>query len=328
VTRSLYGLLKGCYVAMAVAGPAIAPAVAQPRDANSPLKIVVPFSPGSGTDVIARLVGKALGDQLKRQVVIENKPGAAGTVAAQAVLAEPADGHTLMMVSSAFAVLPASGRKLPFNPEADFETVGVVARSANVLITSKATGFASVADLVRAGKSKADGLTFASSGVGSGTHLNAEYFVSVSGIRALHIPMRGGPEIMGEIIGGRVDFAFVPPSQIAPIGADKFTALAVTGANRVASVGQVPALAEAGFAGFEYHLWYALLARAGTPAVALDPVHVALPRAMGDAAVVTGFQALSIEPQSLVKAAARDFVRDEIAKNRSLVKARGIQLND
>lgn len=300
----------------------------QAAQANQALRIVVPFSAGSGTDVVARLVGKALGEVLSRHAVIDNKPGAAGTVAALAVLSEPTDGRVAMMVSSAYAVLPVSGRKLGFDPDADFEALGIVARSANVLIASKASGFRSLADLVRAGQSKAEGLSFATSGIGSGTHLNAEVFASASGIRTLHVPMRGGPEIISEIVSGRVDFAFVPPSQIAALAGDRLTPLVVTSRRRLRTLPEVPTIEESGYPGFEYHLWYGLLAKSGTPAAAIEALQQALPKAMGDAAVVSGLHAAGMEPMSLVGPAARAYLRAEIERIRQLVNSRGLKLQE
>ncbi len=302
-----------------------APAAAQ--TGARPVRIMVPFSPGSQTDLVARLIAKSLEQHLEQPVIVENRPGAAGTVAAQAVLAQPADGHTLMMVSSAYAVLAASGRKLPYSPERDFDIVGVVARSANVLIASKASGFRTVAEIVAAGKAAGrPALNFGSSGVGSGTHLNAEYFATATGIRTVHIPLKGGPEILNEVMSGRVEFAFVPPSQVLSSGTERLSMLGITGQKRVRQLPDVPTVNEAGVKGFEYYLWYALMQKSGTPPAAAQRLSVALARSLVDPAVMQPFDSLGIEGMRLNLEAARGFMRTEIAANKSLIQSRGLQI--
>lgn len=292
-----------------------------------PVRLIVPFSPGSQTDLVARLIAKPLEQHLKQPVIVENRPGAAGTVAAQAVLGQPADGHTLMMVSSAYAVLAATGRKLPYNPERDFDTVGIVARSPNVLIASKASGFRSVNEMVAAGKAAGrPALNFGSSGVGSGTHLNAEYFASATGIRTVHIPLRGGPEIMNEVMSGRIEFAFVPPSQVLSSGTERLSMLGLTGQKRVRQLPDVPTLTDSGLKGFEYYLWYGLLQKSGTPPEVAQRISVALARVLIDANVMQTFDALGIEGMRLNLDAARAYVRKEIVANKALIQSRGLQI--
>ncbi|MDB5849052.1 MAG: extracytoplasmic binding receptor, partial [Rhodoferax sp.] len=194
-------LLSIAVASLAVsAGPT---AIAQ-ENSGKTVRIVVPFSAGSQTDAIARMISKPMSDYLKQPVIVENRPGAAATIGAQVVLNEPAEGNTLLFVSSAYAVLPSSGIKLPYDPTKDLQAVSIVARSPTILIASIASGFKTTSDLLAAAKAKPGSLNFASSGIGSGTHLNAEYLANLGGFQAVHIPLKGGRDMITEIVANRV----------------------------------------------------------------------------------------------------------------------------
>jgi len=295
---------------------------------SRPLRIVIPFSAGSQTDVIARLMSRPMSERLKQTVVVENRPGASGTIGAQAVLADPLNGNSLLFVSGAYSVLPVSGLKLPYDPAKDLQAVAIVARSPLVLIASKATGFKSVNDLLKAAKAKPDALSFASSGIGSSTHLNAEYFANAAGFRALHIPLKGGRDMLNEILANRVDFAFLPPSDLVGFGPDKVTQLGVTGKQRVALAPDAPPIAESGLPGFEYFLWQALLVKADTPAARLAGLHDAIMHALAEPEVAKRFDDLGIEALKLDVNGSRGFVAQQMASNAELVKSRGLKLSE
>lgn len=308
---------------------ALAAPWAQAQEGSSKIvRIVVPFSPGSQTDVVARLIAKPMSEYLKQSVVVENRPGAAGTIGAQVVLNEPADGNMLLFVSSAYAVLPSSGMKLPYDPTKDLQALSIVARSPTVLIASVASGFKTTGDLIAAAKAKPGSLNFASSGIGSGTHLNAEYLANAANFQAVHIPLKGGRDMITEVVANRVDFAFLPASDLVGFGPDKLTRLGVSGSQRVRLAPEVPPIADAGLPGFEYFLWQALLLKANTPQPAVDRMAAAVAKGLADQAVVKGFQDLGIDPMKLDVAAARQFVSDEMAKTSALVKSRGLKLSE
>jgi len=295
---------------------------------SRPLRIVIPFSVGSQTDVIARLMSRPMSDRLKQTVVVENRPGASGTIGAQALLTEPANGNSLLFVSGAYAVLPVAGLKLPYDPAKDLEAVSIVARSPLVLIASKGTGFKSLSDLLKAARAKPEALSFASSGIGSSTHLCAEYFANAGGFKALHIPLKGGRDMLNEVLANRVDFAFLPPSDLIGFGPDKVTQLGVTGKQRVPLAPTAVPIAESGLSGFEYFLWQALLVKAETPAARLSALHGSIMYALADPEVAKRFEDLGIEALKLDLNGSRSFVAQQMASNAELVKSRGLKLSE
>jgi tripartite-type tricarboxylate transporter receptor subunit TctC len=303
----------------------VAPLRAQWLDA-SPLRIVVPFSAGSQTDVLARLMAPLISGRLNQAVIVEDRPGASGILGAQTVLADPPTGNSLLFVSGAYAVLPVSGLKLPYDPAKDFEAVAIVARSPLVLVASKATGFKSLSDLLKAAREKPDALTFASSGIGSSTHLNAEYFAHAAGFKALHIPLKGGPDMLNEILANRIDFAFLPPSDLIGFGPDKVTQLGVTGRQRVPLAPAAPPIAESGLPGFEYFLWQALLVKSQTPAGRLADLHASIIRAVDDPEVTRRFHELGIEALKLDLKGSRDFIAQQLASTAELVRSCNLRL--
>jgi tripartite-type tricarboxylate transporter receptor subunit TctC len=243
------------------------------------------------------------------------------------VLGEPADGNTLLFVSSAYAVLPSSGLKLPYDPVKDLQAVSIVARSATVLVASTQSGFKTTADLIAAAKAKPGSLNFASSGLGSGTHLNAEYLASAAGFTAEHIPLKGGRDMLTEVISGRVQYAFLPASDLKGFGPDQLTRLGVSSKERVKLSPEVPPIADSGLPGFEYFLWQALLLRSNTPAPAVERMGKAIAHALADPAVQKGFQELGIDPVNLDVNGSRHFITDETNKTTELVKSRGLKLS-
>lgn len=293
-----------------------------------PVRIIVPFTAGSQTDVVARMISRPMADYLKQTVVVDNRPGATGTIGAQSLLADPADGATLLFVSSAFAVLPSSGLRLPYDPVRDVQALSIVARSPTVLFASKASGFKTTAELVAAAKAKPGSLNFASSGIGSGTHLNAEYLANAAGFQATHIPYKGGRDMLAEVVANRVDFAFLPASDLVGFGPDKLTMLGVSGKQRIRLAPDVAPIAESGLPGFEYFLWQALLLKAQTPQPAVDRMASAVAYALADPAVAKGFQDLGIDAMKLDVNGSRQFVSDEMAKTSALVRSRGLKLSE
>jgi len=301
--------------------------IASAQESTRPVRIVIPFTAGSQTDVIARLISQPMSNYLKQPVIVENRPGAAATVAAQSVLAEPADGHALLFVSSAYAVLPHSGMRLPYNPAKDLLAVSIVARSPTILFASTATGFKTTADLIAAAKAAPGSLNFGSSGIGSGTHLNAEHFASAAGFQATHIPYKGGRDVVTEVIAHRVDYGFLPASDLVGFGPDKLTMLGVGSKDRIRQFPNIPPIADSGLPGFEYYLWQALLLKAGTPAATFDRINRAIATALADPAVVKGFSDLGIDAMKTDVAAAQQFLAEDMRKTGELVKSRNLKLS-
>ena len=242
-------------------------ATAQERYPQRPLRIVVPFAPGGSTDIIARLLGERLADALGQPVVIENRPGAAGNIGAEAVAKSPPDGYTLLMATTGvMAINNALYKNIGYDSARDFDDVVFVASISNVLIVAADSALHSVPELVAVAKRSPGKLTFASSGAGSSTHMSAELFKSMAGVDLLHVPYKGSGPALPDLITGRVSMMFENmPGAIPYIRAGTVRALAVTGLRRASALPDIPTVAESGVPGYESLSWIGIAAPAGTP---------------------------------------------------------------
>src|SRR5690349_2130271 len=239
---------------------------AQDAYPNRPLRIVVGFTPGGGPDITARHVAQRLAESLGQQVIVENRPGAGGTVAAGMVARAAPDGYTLLSVSSAHAIAAAIYPKLPYDTFADLSGVTLTATSKYVLVAPPSLGIKSVSDLVAAAKAKPGQLNFSSAGVGSGTHFAGEMFRSMAGIDVVHVPFKGIPEALGDTMTGRVQFFMAPiANSVNLVREGKLVGLAVSSARRDPLLPDLPTVAEAGVPGYESILWFGLLTSSGVP---------------------------------------------------------------
>src|SRR3954468_5667881 len=239
-----------------------------------PIRMLVPFSTGSQTDILARWVGEKMTEDWGQQVVIDNRPSAGGTIASQYVLGAEPDGHTLMMVSTGHAGNATLYSKLPYDTVRDFSGISRVASVPNLLVVAPSLGPKSVKELIAYAKANAGKVNFSSAGIGSGTQINGEMFKLAAGIQATHVPYKGAPEALNETIAGRVEFCFTPVLVAAgQVKAGRVTALAVSTAQRSPMFPNLPTVAEAGIAGFEYDQWYGLLASSKTPRALVDTLN-------------------------------------------------------
>jgi tripartite-type tricarboxylate transporter receptor subunit TctC len=293
---------------------------------SKPVKIVVPFTAGSATDILARTIGQRLGETWGQTVVVENRTGAGGTIGANAVAKSPPDGATLMVHSSGHAANPFIYATLPYDTLKDFVAVAPLAGPPNVLVVSPASGYKTMADLLADAKKRPGAINFASAGIGSGTHFNAEKFRLAAGIDVLHVPYKGTPEAMTETMTGRVQYFFSPISAALPqVREGKLLALAVSSAKRSSLLPDVPTVAEAGLAGFEYNLWVGVFAPAGTPADVVDKIGRSVNRALGEADVKERMTKLGAEAMSMTPAEFDRFVRAEMDDAGKIVKAAAIK---
>jgi tripartite-type tricarboxylate transporter receptor subunit TctC len=293
---------------------------------SKPVKIVVPFTAGSATDILARNVGQKLGELWGQPVVIENRPGAGGTIGAAIVAKSPADGYTLMVHSAAQAVNPAIYPDLPYDTTKDFVEVATLGGQPNVLVVAPATGYRSVADLVAAAKKAPGTLNYGSAGTGSGTHINGEKFKLAAGIDVLHIPYKGTPEALTDTMAGRVTYFFSPISAALPnVKEGKLVALGVSTGKRASTLPNVPTIAESGLPGFDYNLWIGMFAPAGTPAEVVDKINADVTKVLQMPDLRERLAALGAEPMVMTPAEFRKFMRDEIEDSAKVVKAAGIK---
>ena len=254
--------------AAGVSAGASAPATAaEPAYPTKPIRMIVPFTPGSATDIIARIIGPKLAESLGRPIVMDNRPSAGGIVAFNIVAEATPDGHTLTTTGSNFAGSAALyAAKLPYDPVRDFAGITQIASTPLILVVAPSLGAKSVKELIAIAKQKPGQLNFGSTGLGSGPHYGAALFNLTADINAVHVPYRGSPESLTDLMAGRVQYVLSPVLAASPlIKGGRLLALGVTTVQRAPALPEVPTIAEAGLAGFEYQGWYGLLAPGKTP---------------------------------------------------------------
>jgi tripartite-type tricarboxylate transporter receptor subunit TctC len=235
------------------------------------IRIIVPISTGSTTDVVARIVAEGMRASFGQSVIVENRPGAGGTVGSTVVAKAAPDGYTLLVVSSAHTSNPVLYSKLPYDGIADFKGVSMLASMPQILVTAPSKNLKSVADLVERARAKPGTLTYGSGGVGSAVHMNAEQFRAMAKFEALHVPYRGTPEVVTDLISGAIDFSFIPAGNVlGAIREGRLLALATGTEQRSRLLPDVPTTVEAGIAGSSYGPWIGMFAPAGTPPAVLD----------------------------------------------------------
>ena len=296
---------------------------------RQPVRLIEPFGAGGGPDIMARALSRKLSELWGRSVTVENRPGAGSTEGPALVAKSSADGYTLLVNTSAQAYSAALVKNLPYDPLNHFIPVAPLTSQPYVMVAGMLTGFATVGDLVAAAKAKPGELKFGSSGIGTGTHLGAEKFNLQADIRAVHVPAGAAHAIADTIAGavvGRTDYLLAPISlALAEIRAGRLRALGVTTKRRSCLLPEVPAIAEAGFARFDYPIWYGVWAPAGTPAGIVDKLAKDIARAlaapdMRDSLAQHGADAMSMTQPEFAR-----FVRRESEGAASISKAAGIQ---
>jgi tripartite-type tricarboxylate transporter receptor subunit TctC len=299
-------------LAAAMAAPC---AHAQPQKFPSkPIRMIVPFSAGSQTDILARLIGQKMNENWGQQIVVDNRPSAGGTIAAGIVATAPADGHTLMLHSVGHAINASLYTKLPFDTLRDFAGVSQVASVPNVLVVAPSLGVKSVKDLIALAKQKP----------GAITHINAEQFKVAAGINVVHVPYKGTPETLTDTMTGRIQFFFSPLVPATPfIKEGRLLALAVSTAQRSPVLPDVPTVAEAALPGFEYDQWYGILAPRATPKPVLDQLSKEIARILDLPDVRKTFQTQGAVAKPSTPEQFDAFIRVEIDKLAKVIKAAG-----
>ena len=293
---------------------------------DRPIHLIVPFTAGSGTDIIGRTVGEALSKNLGQPVIIDNRPGAGGTVGAGVVARSALDGYTLLVHSAGHVANPAIYSSLPYDTLKDLSCVTPLASLPNVLVVPPQRGWKSVKDLVAAAQAKPGALNYGSAGVGSATHMNAEIFRQAAKFDAVHVPYKGTPEAMTETAAGRIDFFFAPLSSALPlVKAGRLQALAVGTATRSPVLPNVPTTVEEGYAQSEYVFWVAMIAPSGTPRAIVDKLNAEVVKALNTPAVKEKLEFLGAEPMPMTPTACDAFFKSEVARMEAVVKSAGIK---
>ena len=245
------------------------------------IKIVVPFAPGGGTDVVARTLAQEMAKELGASVIIENKPGAGTILGTQLVAASPADGYTLLMGTFANAVNPSLNPKLPYDAHKDFAAVGLLARSFNIVVVNPTSPHKSIADLIAAAKAAPGKLSYGTYGTGTSAHLAGELFKHMAGVNLTTVPYRGAAPAITDLMGGQIDVIFTTVASAASlVEAGQLRAIAVTSAERSPAFPQLPTVSEAGVSGYAAEAWYGLYAPAKTPPEIIDRLNKSAAKAV------------------------------------------------
>lgn len=312
---------------VAVAALASMPAIAEePWPKGKPLRILVGFTAGSATDVMARAISPDMARLLDATVIVENRPGAGGSIAAGQMVREPADGYTVVINSSAHAVNPAFLPNLPYDTLKDISAVGPLGTSLFVMVTSPDSGYKTVGDLIERAKASPGKLNYGSGGIGSGGHLNSAKLVSATGINVVHVPSRGTPEAMTETMAGRLDWVFAPaPAAVPMIKAGKLRALAVGPATRSLALPSVPSMTEAGYPQATYSSWVGMFISAKTPRPIVDKLSAVLAQVVALPSVQEKLLSLGTEPMPMLAPQFDQFVAEEVKAMQQLVKVANIK---
>ena len=280
---------------------------------TKPVRVIVAFTAGGVTDIIARTLTAKLAERWGQPVVVENRAGAGGSLAAVAVARAPADGYTLLVHSSGYAVNAALNPNLPYDPHKDLVAVAPLGSQAMVLVVNPTAGFHNVAGLISAAKARPGALAYGSAGIGSGGHFSAEQFRIAAGIDLLHVPYKGGAEAINDTAAGRLALTFNTITLALPYIRDgRLLALSVTGARRSSLLPDVPTIGEAALPGFEFTFWNGLWAPAGTPPQIVEQISRDLAQVVASAEVRERFARLGAEGMTMTPAEFARFVQREI----------------
>ena len=328
--KKLHTLIAGLLVATATITsqaqtPAATPPVAYP---NKPVKVVVPYPPGGATDIVARIVFQQVSEATGQQFVIENRAGAGGNIGAEAVARAPADGYTLLIATTAHAINMSMFKGLSYDVIRDFTPVTQLTQGPLVLVSTPGFPANNVRELIALAKARPDTLNFASSGNGQSTHLSAELFNSMAGIKLSHVPYKGSSPALTDVMAGQVPLMFDTMLTAMPfVKAGKLKALAVTSPQRSPAAPDVPTIAESGLPGYEVFAWNGLLAPAGTPKAVIAQLSEELKKAMQLPQVKEKFSAQGFAASWNTPQQFGDFLRGEVDKWAKTVKTSGATLD-
>jgi tripartite-type tricarboxylate transporter receptor subunit TctC len=315
--------LAGCTLALAAMLPAaFAQAAGYP---DRPIRLIVPTSPGSTADVVARVVAENLGKTLAQPLIVENLAGAAGIPGTRQLVSAKPDGYTLAIVSSNHAINPSLYKSMPYDSVKDITPISVIGTTPLVMVVAENSPYRSVGDLLAAARAQPGKINYGSSGNGSVLHLAGELFKSKASVNMMHIPYRGGNALITDVMSGQIQVAFLAvPSVLAQVQAGKLHALAVSTPERVAALPDVPTLDESGVKGYAYDAWISLIGPAKLPADIVRALQTATQRTMADPAVLKTLTPQGFVSQGSSTEQAVQTLNAEITKSQALVKAAAV----
>jgi tripartite-type tricarboxylate transporter receptor subunit TctC len=291
-----------------------------------PIRFILPFPPGGGTDILGRVVAERLTVRLGQPVVIENRGGAGGNVGAEAAARSAPDGYTIVLVATALAISPSVYANLGFDPVRDFAPISLVAVVPNVVITNPAVPVKTLPEFIAFARSRPGAMNFGSGGAGTSNHLAAELFDQVAGVKLVHVPYKGVNLAMQDVISGRIDFVVIGIPAAAPhIKAGRLRALALIDSKRSPVLPEVPTVAEAGLPNFEMTTWYGVLAPARTPRPVIDRLNAELVYIMHGPGMHERLAAMATEPRTSSPEEFGAYIRREMAKWGEIARSAGLK---
>lgn len=291
---------------------------------DKPIRLVVPYTPGGVTDLLARVVAKALSERVKQPVVVDNRAGGGGNIGTDVVAKSAADGYTLMMGSAATHAINSSlYKELSYDHIKDFAPITLIAEVPNILVVHPSVPAKNVAELIAYAKSKPNELNFGSSGAGGTIHLSGELFKSMAGVQMIHVPYKGSAPAVVDLLGGQTQLMF--DSSVVPyVKSGKLRALGVTSARRSPALPNVPTIAEAGLAGYEATAWFGILAPAGTPRAIVERLNKEIVASLRDPSVEKWMATQGAESIGSTPAQFADYIKKETTKWARVVKESGV----
>jgi len=307
---------------VAIAAAALAFGLAHAQDyPTKTIRMIIPLTPGSGADIAGRIIAQRLSEHWKQPVIVENRPGAGGQIGTAAVVKAEADGHTLLVQSSSHSANPAIYKSLPYDPLKDLADVAILGKTPYVMVTAANGPYKSLKALIEAAKAKPDQIPFASAGVGTSTHLAAEYLVALAGIKMIHVPFKGSPDAMQDVLGGRSAFYMAPINAgMSLVKERKLTGLGVSTKARAEVLPEVPTIAEQGLYDYDVTLWFGMWAPGATPIPVVQKLNTVVNAIVLEPAVKEQFAKLGIQPAPMKTEDFAKFVRSEIEVYKKIVE--------
>ena len=291
------------------------------------VRLIIPLSAGAGADIAARIVAQRMSEHYKQPVIVENRPGAGGQIGTAAVVKAEPDGHTLLVQSSSHSANPAIYKSLPYDPLRDLVDVALLGKTPYVLVSAGNGPYRTLKALIDAAKAKPGELAYASAGMGTSTHLAAEYLTGLAGIRMIHVPFKGSPEALQDVLGGRSAFYLAPVNVgIGLVKEGKLTPLGMSTTSRAEVMPEVPTLIEQGLFGYDVTLWFGMWAPAGTPSALVQKLNAEVNAIVQEPLVREQFGKLGLQPAAMKPEEFGKFVRSEIEMYKRIVVQANIQL--
>jgi tripartite-type tricarboxylate transporter receptor subunit TctC len=313
---------------LGVVATSLASGQSAPPYPTKPIRIVVPFPPGGTSDILARAVGQKLSEEWKQQVVVDDRPGAGANIGAEIVAKAPPDGYTLLLASTIHAINPSLYSKLAYDPVRDFTPITLIAATSQVLVIHNSLPVKTVREFIAYAKKHPGELNYSSAGNGSQPHLTAELFKSMTGIDIVHVPYKGAPPAMTDLLAGQVALTFATaPSAVPYVKAGRLRALGVSTAQRITALPDVPTIAEAGVPGFEASGANGLVGPAGLPSAIVERLNAAVVRIVREPAMSRYLSEQGADPVTMSPAEYGAYIKAEVAKWAKVVRASGAKVD-